>query len=163
MAERMSKTRRKFTVILILALLGAVVGGVVWLRRPMTWERVARITKVLVPAGAVMSAVAHPIRMKYSGTIDLPSDADVQAFIHLNKLRPMSDFVQRDGRVHQGFLADEVPKERYADTYMRLTFSYPNAWEFIVDPATRRVRYEFLVPGSMFDFLWDAPDDESPP
>lgn len=156
----MSKTCRTF---LVLALLGVMVAAVFWARRPVGWENVARMTGVQVPAGAVMSVVEHPTEVEYLGTIDLQSAADVQAFIRLNNLRPMSDHVESDGRVHRGDLAYEVPKERYADTYLLWAHSGQNAWEFILDPTTRRVRYVVLVPDYAGDLPFDASADESPP
>lgn len=146
----MSKTCRTF---LVLALLGVMVAAVFWARRPVGWENVAKMTGVQVPAGAVMSVVEHPTEVEYLGTIDLQSAADVQAFIRLNNLRPMSDHVEADGRVHRGDLADKVSKERYADFYMLSARSHPNAWEFILDTTTRRVHYELLIP----DYAGDGP------
>jgi len=109
-----------------------------------------------VPAGAVMSAVEHPTEVEYLGTIDLKSDADVQEFIRLNGLRRLSEHVTEYGLIYKGDLANDVPKERYADTWVLLAHSEYNAWEFVLDPMTRRVRYEVLVP----DYAGDLPFDD---
>ncbi|MCX6848358.1 MAG: hypothetical protein NTY98_05520 [Verrucomicrobia bacterium] len=142
--------------LIALALLGAVVLAWFWSGRPTGWKEMARMTGVKVPAGAVMSAVEHPTEVAYLGTIDLKSDADVQEFIRLNGLTRMIEHVQDDGWLHRGRLAYEVPKERYADTWVLWAHSEYNAWEFVLDPSTRRVRYEVLVP----DYAGDLPFDD---
>jgi hypothetical protein len=142
--------------LIALALLGAVVLAFFWSGRPAGWKEMARMTGVKVPAGAVMSAVEHPTEVEYLGTIDLKSDADVQEFIRLNGLTRMIEHVQDDGWLHRGDLANDVPKERYADTWVLWAHSEYNAWEFVLDPRTRRVRYEVLVP----DYAGDLPFDE---
>lgn len=140
----------------VLVLLGAMVLALFWSRRPAGWKEMARMTGVQVPAGAVMSAVEHPTEVEYLGTIDLKSDADVQEFIRLNGLTRMIEHVQDDGWLHRGRLAYDVPKERYADTWVLWAHSDVNAWEFVLDPMTRRVRYEVLVP----DYAGDLPFDD---
>lgn len=114
------------------------------------------MTGVKVPAGAVMSVVEHPTEVEYLGTIDLKSDADVQEFIRLNGLRQLIEHVTPYGLFYKGDLVNEVPKERYADTWVLLAHSEYNAWEFVLDPSTRRVRYEVLVP----DYAGDLPYDD---
>ncbi len=114
------------------------------------------MTGVKVPAGAVMSAVEHPTEVVYLGTIDLKSDADVQEFIRLNGLTRMIEHVTEYGFIYQGTLAYDVPKEKYADTWVLWAHSKQNAWEFVLDPSTRRVRYEVGVP----DYAGDLPFDE---
>lgn len=114
------------------------------------------MTGVKVPAGAVMSAVEHPTEVEYLGTIELKSDADVKEFIRLNGLTRMIEHVTAYGLVYQGTLAYDVPKDRYADTWVLWAHSDFNAWEFVLDPMTRRVRYEVLVP----DYAGDLPFDE---
>lgn len=114
------------------------------------------MTGVKVPAGAVMSAVEHPTEVEYAGTIELKSDADVQEFIRVNGLTRMIEHVEDDGSLHRGTLAYAVPKDRYADTWVLWAHSDFNAWEFVLDPMTRRVRYEVLVP----DYAGDLPFDE---
>lgn len=150
----MTQTPRGCFIVLVLS--GALVLALLLAGRPAGWRAMAKMTGVKVPAGAVMSAVEHPTEVEYLGTIDLKSDADVKDFIRLNGLTRMIEHVQDDGWLHRGRLAYDVPKERYADTWVLWAHSDFNAWEFILDPTTRRVRYLVLVP----DYAGDLPFDE---
>jgi hypothetical protein len=139
-----------------LALLVAVLGlWLFWVTRPVGWWDIARMTWVRVPEGAICSAVTHETEVEYHGTIELKSAADVAEFIRVNGLTPMREHVEENGWVSRGNLALDVPKERYADTYVLWAHSKYNAWEFILDPRTRRVRYEVLVP----DYAGDLPGE----
>ena len=147
----------KGCLITLALLIVALALGIYGMTRPATWKDMARKTGIRVPAGAVLSPVQHPTEVEYLGTIDLQSAADVQDFIHLNGLTPMSEHVEANGWVNRGRLAYDVPKERYADTYVLWAHSKFDTWEFILDPTTRRVQYEVLVP----DYAGDLPFDDS--
>ena len=149
----MSKTA---TSCLILAALGALVGGLIRLTGGGADSRfnfVVNTTGIKIPAGALVSPVEHPTEVEYCGTIDLKSDSDVKAFISLNGMSLLTDHLDSDGFVHKGTIVYDVPQDRYSDTHALFGRSAFYSWEFILDSTTRRVRYEVLVP----DFAGDLP------
>lgn len=161
MAELMSKNCRTF--LLILVLLGVMVSAVFWVLHPMRWRDVAEMTGVEVPAGAVMSMVEHPMEGKFRGTIVLKSEADAQAFIRLNDMSPMTERADDEEEEYLDDLVHEFPKERYADIYMLCAHTDHSSWKFILDPTTRRVRYQILVKAPAYKIQWIAPTAKRPP
>lgn len=128
-------------------------GAATFFLRQDNWSFVLNTTGIKVPEGAVVGKVEHPTEVLYSGTIDLKSASNVNAFIVMNKLTPASVHAEADGFIHKGTIIYDVPKERYVDTYVLYGRSKFYAWEFVLDSVGAEVRFEVLGP----DMAGDVP------
>lgn len=134
-------------LIAIIGCIGVPVLGVLGcLRAKNPWKFVSETTMIQVPIGSIISDVERPTEVRYCGTIDLNSAANVEEFITLNGLAPAVAHMDTDGWIHKGRLVRDVPRENYSNIYLLFGQTNHYSWEFVLDKASCIVRYQLLVP-----------------
>lgn len=139
----MKQRKTSWIVVCVAAVVacGYYLGG--WIQTD--WEKVVTISGIAIPDGVAHPTVYHPTEVAYTGTIDLESDSNVQAFIAMNKLIKMGLFAEADGKVHRGSLSYSVAADSYDSHFALYGRGAGSTWEIVLSTTTRLVRFEVLV------------------